>query len=155
MTTEDAVEQLNSVEYFYLRELSEPRDNSLKLVAEEAIANPTGVVRNRLPGLDAILKGALPIESAEGCRVFELFWKNYAAYLVTEEMVGSCAEGGYDDECYTGKLLRVYSKSHFLDHLARDTGAHSRPLLHYKLICLNHLIDVVSYAPPDIRVIQP
>jgi hypothetical protein len=28
-----------------------------------------------------------------------------------------------------------------------------RPLQHYKLICLNHLIDVASEEPPEIQVI--
>jgi hypothetical protein len=31
------IEQLNAVQYLYLRELSEPRDNSLKIVVEETV----------------------------------------------------------------------------------------------------------------------
>src|ERR1700738_4125875 len=90
-----AVEQLNSVQYLYLRELSEPRDNSLKLVVEEAVVNRSGIVRPNLPELEAVMKDASPIESLEGCRKFELYWKRYAAYLVTEELVGSNADNGY------------------------------------------------------------
>jgi hypothetical protein len=33
-----------------------------------------------------------------------------------------------EDEVYTGNLLRVYTKSHFLDHLSRDTGGHFEPV---------------------------
>jgi hypothetical protein len=153
MTSVKAVEQLNSAHYLYLRELSEPHDNSLKLVVEEAVLNRSGLVKSELPELNAILKDASPIESMKGCKLFELYWKRYAAYLVTEELVGSTAEAGYDDERYTGRLLRVYSRSHFLDHVARDTGGHTGPLQHYKLVCLNHLIDVAAYAPPDVRVL--
>jgi hypothetical protein len=80
-----------------------------------------------------------------------LFWKHYVAYLVTEECVGGCGE--YADEAYTGKLLRFYSRSHFLEHINRDTGGHMRPLQHYKLICLNHLIDVASEEPPEVQVL--
>ncbi len=98
------------------------------------------------------MKDGWLIESTEGCRTFELSWKCYVAYLVTEECVGSC--GTYDDETYTGKLFRVYSESHFLNHLARDTGSHTEPVQHYKLTCLNHLIDVAAYAPPEIRLIE-
>jgi hypothetical protein len=93
-----------------------------------------------------------PIESTAECPTFELYWKHYAAYLVTEECVGS--SGAYQDERYTGKALRVYTRSHFLDHLARDTGGHFQPLQHYKLICLNHLIDVAAETPPEIRIID-
>jgi len=153
MSNSPEFDSLNSVKYLFLRHLSEPRDNSLRLVVEEAVVNR--LVPASLPGdnpeLDEILKRSWPIESVQGCKTFELAWSRYAAYLVTEELIGSC--GSYDDEVYTGKLLRVYTKSHFLDYLARDTGGHVEPLQHYKLVCLNHLIDIGSYAPPDIRMI--
>jgi hypothetical protein len=145
-----ATEHLESVQYLYLRELTEPRDNSLKLVVEEAVVNRSGIAKFDAQ-FEAQLKDASPIESVEGCRVFELHWKHYAAYLVTEELVGSNSADGYGDEVYTGKILRVYSRSHFLDHLERDTGAHPDRVQHYKLVCLNHLIDVAAYTPPDVR----
>lgn len=148
-------DSLNSVKYLFLRHLSEPRDNSLRLIVEEAIVNRSApaYVPGGNPELDEILSRTSPIESVEGCKTFELTWRRYAAYLVTEELIGS--NGNYDDETYSGKLLRVYTKSHFLDHLARDTGGHLELVQHYKLICLNHLIDVGSYEPPDIREIGP
>jgi hypothetical protein len=145
-----AVEQLQSVQYVYLREVSEPRDNSLKVVVEEAAVNRSATAKFD-PDLDAILKDASPIERVEGCRVFELHWKRYAAYLVTEELVGSNAVGGYDHEGYTGRVLHVYTQSHFLEHLARDTGGHIDPLQHYRLVCLNRLIEGAAYAPPAVR----
>jgi hypothetical protein len=151
MSENVALVELNAVTYLYLQQLTEPRDNSLRLVAQEAVVNRSDQVRSELPDSTKSFSTYLPIESTERCRTFELYWKHYAAYLVTEEMVGSI--GRHDDEVFRGKLLRVYSKSHFLDHLARDTGGHPEPIQHYKLICLNHLIDVAAYAPPEIRVI--
>jgi len=144
---------LDSAKYLYLRELSEPRDNSLRLVVQEAIVIPDGLVHPHpeLPELDEILRGSLPIESTEACRTFELTWERYVAYLVTEECVGSC--GRDDDEIYTGKLFRVYTQSHFLEHLSRDTGGHTESILHFKLTCLNHLVDVAAFAPPDVKQI--
>lgn len=159
MFADNPFDRLNAVKFVYLRELSEPRDNSLRLVVEEAVENRFGVAQLSSPELAGkpelakLLRDAWPIESVEGCKTFELYWKHYAAYLVTEELVGSNAVGGYDDEVFSGKILRVYSKSHFLDHLARDTGGHLDSIQHYKLVCLNHLIDVAAYAPPEIQVI--
>jgi hypothetical protein len=49
--------------------------------------------------------------------------------------------------------LRLYSKSHFLEHLARDTGAHTKSLLHFKVACKNHIVDVVSEEQPTIEII--
>jgi len=143
-------DSLNSAKYLFLRELSEPQDNALRLVIQEAIVNAAGSVRSHpeFPELGKIRKGASPIESTDECRSFELIWRRYVAYLVTEECVGSC--GRYDDEIFSGKLFRVYTKSHFLEHLGRDTGGHTEPVLHYKLTCLEHLIDVAAYAPPEV-----
>ena len=124
-------------------------------MVQEAVANPSGLVGSHLelPELAETLKDASAIESTEDCRSFELTWKHYVAYLVTEECVGSC--GSKDDEMFSGKQFRVYTKSHFLEHLARDTGGHTDEILHYKLICLNHLIDVAAYSPPEVRQLGP
>lgn len=139
---------LNHGQCLYLRKISEPRDNSLLLVVEEAILSLPHTIPTNGP-----VSQYIPIESTETCRTFELYWKHYVAYLVTEEGVGSCGE--YEDEAYTGKLLRHYTKSHFLEHLARDTGGHFKAMQHYKLICLNHLIDVASEDPPEIAISAP
>src|SRR6202035_5421592 len=154
MSSPPGFDSLNSVTSLSLRELSEPKDNSLRIIVDEAVANRAGagLVQADTP-LTEILKDSFPIESIEGCKRFELFWRTYVAYLVTEECVGSCGESA--GETYSGKLFRLYTKSHFLDHLARDTGAHTEPVQHYKLTCLNHLIDVASYGPPEIRQIGP
>jgi hypothetical protein len=155
MANELELDVLDSVEYLYLRELSEPQDNSLRLVVQEAVVNPAGSVLSHpdAPELDEILRDGSPIESTDACRTFELIWKRYVAYLVTEECVGSC--GKYDDEVFTGKLFRVYTKSHFLEHLARDTGGHTDEILHYKLTCLNHLIDIAAYGPQEVKQTGP
>ncbi len=54
---------------------------------------------------------------------------------------------------FSGKLFRVYTKSHFLDHLARDTGGHTETILHFQVTCLNNLIDVAAYSPPEVRLV--
>lgn len=149
---DDVFSTLNQVKYLYLRHISEPEDNSLRLLVEEGIADFTqvGSTQNSSSLFAEILKDALPIRSTGNCRAFELQWSRYVAYLVTEEIVGSGARN--EDEVYTGNVLRVYTKSHFLDYLSRDTAGHTHPILHYKLICQNHLIDVASYSPPEVRL---
>jgi hypothetical protein len=143
MADETEFDALNSVKYLYLGRLTEPRDNSLGIVLEEAISNPPPVPS---PGkLGSNVVHVSRIEHTGACRKFELKWASYVAYLVTEEVVGSCPS---DDEIYTGNLFRTYTKSHFLDYLARNTGGHMKPVLHFKLLCLNHLIDVAAYDAP-------
>lgn len=150
---EEIISILNNVRYLYLRDLSEPIDNSLLITVDEAIVDRSAAaVRDAAGVLPEIARDAAPIRTTETCMTFELHWRRCAAYLVTEELVGS--GGSYDDEIFTGRVLRTYTKSHFLDHLARDTGGHIEPILHYKLVCLNHLIDVASYAAPEVRLLR-
>jgi len=150
---DEVISLLNQAKYLYLRQISEPEENSLRLVVEEAMADrsETGRARGSASPLAEILKDASPIKSTDTCKTFELRWSRYVAYLVTEEVVGS--GGDHEGEIYSGNLFRVYTKSHFLDYLSRGTGGHIEPLLHYKLVCLNHLIDVASYSPPEVRLL--
>ena len=126
----ETVRQLNSVRYIDLREISEPNKrvfNALRIIVEEAIVNETAVVVSDRPELANLLAREHPIESVEGCKTFSLSWRHYLAYLVTEELVGSNAPNGYADEIYTGRILRVYTKSHFLDHVMRDPSSLTIP----------------------------
>ncbi len=157
MSRKGAVHELNAVDYLYLEKLSEPRDNSLEIVVQQATLNrpqPLELSSDGRPEAARMQTEYSPIESHAGCTKFKLYWMRYAAYLVTEELVGSTASGGYEDEVFEGKLLRLYSKSHFLDHLTRDTGGHIEPVFHYKLICLNHLIDIAAYSAPEIQIVS-
>ncbi|MFL6300410.1 MAG: hypothetical protein ACJ71N_07370 [Terriglobales bacterium] len=146
------IDAINNAVYLYLRELSEPRENSLRIVIEEAAANRSRAGEVNLPGLAEVAKGAATIESVKGCRTFEITWRRYVAYLVTEEAVGSC--GKYQDEEFTGRFFRTYKKSHFLELLGKDTGGHQNLFTHHKIICLNHLIDVASSFDPVIGIIS-
>src|ERR1700743_3637444 len=90
----DSVELINSVRYINVREISEldrRTFNSLKIIVDEAVVNETAVVTSDRPELANILAGARPIQTIEGCKTFQLSWKHYLAYLVTEELVGSNA----------------------------------------------------------------
>jgi hypothetical protein len=149
MTQESIWEVIDSADYLFLNRLFEPRDNQLTIVLDEAVANTTKTGRRELPG-GIVIEDATPIEPTDTCSVFTLHWKNYVSYCVTEEMHGST--GKYEDEEYTGKLLRIYAKSHFLSHVAVDTGAHLEAYRHYKILCQDHNIDIISVVPPELAV---
>ncbi len=159
MSDAEIFEQFETVKYLYLREISEPDKNAfntLAIVAEEAILNQSkaATLRPELAHLKSLLQDAHPIESVEGCRAFRLYWRNYIAYMVTEEMAGSTGPIGGAEECYTGKLFRKYSKSHFLDYIEHNTGGRTRDPQHYRLVCLDHIIDIASCFPPEISVVE-
>ena len=148
------ISMLDEAEYIYLRHISEPTENSLRLVVQEATVSSCESAENSASTepFSELRKDASPIETTAGCKTFELIWDLYVAYLVTEEVAGSA--GDHQSEVYTGNTFRVYSRSHFLDYLACNTSGHTGPLTHYKVVCLNHLIDVASIRPPEIKLLD-
>jgi hypothetical protein len=148
-------DRINEAKHLFLRSIKESGINQLELVFEEAIVNEAKrgkMESSQLPAdLAFLLEDAAPIESVDGCIAFRMHWKRYTAFLVTEECVGG--GGQYADEAYLGHLLRIYSKSHFLEHLARDTGGHTAPLMHYKIISENHVVDGVAEIQPEIEIV--
>src|SRR3954467_13453473 len=123
--------QLDSCKWLYLRELSEPEENALRIVLEEA--KPGSPEDIEIVG--TIIKGTRPIESDQSCQLFEAMWPNYVAYSVRNESYTSWDES----EEWEGNSFRIYSKSHFLNYVAKGTFASNEypgPLQHYSFLCL-------------------
>jgi len=130
--------------YLYLDALSEPEDNALRAVVLEARSD-MAVSTATVP-----VTNVSPIEHTRGCRVFEVTWDSYIAYSVRNE---SYAQNGSD--AFEGNLFRLCSKSHFLDYVACATFATSDypgSFRHWSIVCLNHVVDVVSQVEPKVLV---
>jgi hypothetical protein len=144
--------EIDSCKYLYLREMGEPRDNQLRVVVEEAGTDPSPESRT-IAGVAFTELHA--IESNENSRLFEIIWEHCIAYNVMNE---SYARVDDYDVAQSGKLMRIYSKSRFLDYLTLATIAsedYPGPFKHYGLICLNHVIDVACSTPPTINLLRP
>jgi len=63
--------EIDTCEYIFLRELSEPKENSLRLLIEEA--KPSSLTVPITVG-DAELGRGRPVHSTEECRLFEVSW---------------------------------------------------------------------------------
>jgi len=143
--------EIDSCKYLFLREISEPQENRIRLLVEEAGAIGEKVSLN-LPG--TVITDWRPIEATADSRLFELVWNFYVAYSVRNESF--VARDG--SETFSGRLFNVYSRSHFLDYVSTATFArkeHPGPLHHFGVNCLNHIIDVISTEPPKIRQLRP
>jgi hypothetical protein len=137
---------IDSCKYLYLREINEPRDNWLRLAVEEATAGTE--LMHVLPGTNIEMPGQA-IESNENCGLFNLVWQGYIAYSVRNESYTTVDP----DERFSGRLFCLYSKSHFLDYVSHSTIAsedHPGPFQHVGIVCLNHVVDVVSDRAPEI-----
>ena len=143
--------EIDTAQYLFLMRIFEPRDNAVTVLLEEAVANKSKRGPTMIAGIN--FEGeSWPIEPTLDTRVFLLEWTNYVSYCVTEEMHGSTGSFTSEEE-YTGRLLRIYSKSHFLDFVARSTGAHFNAYRHYGIACQNHLLDIVSRNEPTLSVL--
>jgi hypothetical protein len=143
---------LNSYEYLYLREISEPEDNTLSLRVEEAAASPALTSKEIAEVAFSDLRA---IESTKQSRLFELRWKSYIAYSVRNESFVS--PDGYE-KVEWGKLVCLFSRSRFLDYVGNGTFANQEypgPFRHVGLICLNHIVDIVSVEPPVVLQLRP
>jgi hypothetical protein len=134
-------DQIQTCEHLLLAEISEPNVNKLRVVvAEGKQQGPPRDIQTRR----GMLPGALLIEVDESCRVFEVFWEKYIAYCVRREkdtLVDS-------NEAWVGTTFRRYSRSNFLDYVALTTNSNTAKVQHWSLICMAHLVEVVSFCSP-------
>ena len=150
------VVSLNKSKLYYATKICTFSFNKLEIEIEEAYVNESkrGQISTGInPELRRLYASAAPILVNPMGKYIRLNWKLYAAYCVTEELVGSC--GHHAEEQFKGSVLRVYEKSNFLIHLGRDTGGHTGDLKHIKLITLNHLIDIAFCDWPEVVQISP
>ncbi len=143
--------ELDTCASLYLREISEPKQNTLRLLIEEAEVMPEEVAI-RFAGTD-LGKGHL-VRSTASSRLFEIVWDNYVAYSVTNESFATPSES----EEFSGRFARSYSKSHFLDYISHATFASNEypgALQHVGIVSEEHIIDVISTEPPRVRHMRP
>lgn len=128
-------------ESFYLLEIGEPEDNTLRVVvAETRLAEPIK---------DENLISATPIVPATDVDVIEITWREYIAYAVLNE---SFTTG--DPNNVPKSMLERRKSSAFLDYVTQDTFAsadYPGPFEHWELMCLNHIVHVACASPPAFK----
>ena len=140
---------IDSCRYLYLRRLWEPQDTGLSVIVDEAVVD-AGEVPNTATSVGPIVVGPQN-------RAFQIMWPRYVAYSVTNESYTVLREA---DRIASGRLLIRYAASEYLDHLDKVTfyGAMTDILgemIHIRVVCLNHIIDVVSGAVPEVQSVPP
>lgn len=154
------IEQIGNHRYLFLSEISEPEENSLRLVIEEGrlgkpitekdLDKPTDEVEETI---NSILSGGFPVDTNEDCFAYEIIFETYIAYSVRNESFCEWNE----EEIFTGKLFRKYSKSLYLDYIKVSTFASkdfTGEFSHYGIIAAHHNIDIASEVEPKIRILR-
>jgi hypothetical protein len=151
-TLAELTQMIDSCYTIFVREISEPEENILRLVLQEAEKGPETASHN-IGG--TVIENLHPVEPTDRSRTFELKWKQYIAYSVRNESFASPD----DDSAVraSGRLFRTYLKSHFLDFVSRATIASEQypgRSTHFCVASECHVIDVISTQPPEIQILR-
>jgi hypothetical protein len=147
----ELVSTIDSCHSLFLREIGEPEENILRIVLHEGRVNSESESQN-VGGV--IIENLHRVEPTSDSLVIELIWPQYIAYSVTNESF-SKPEGS--EAADSGRLLRRYSKSSLLDHIARSTIAtkeYPGEFHHFQVVAEMHVVDVVSMGMPTFRVLN-
>src|SRR5215472_1377912 len=147
----DYFEQLGSRRYLFLEQLAEPRRNALRMQVSEGTVSEASVPF-QIGGKS--FGEAFPVEINPDCAKYELTWNSYVLYQVLNEIYGipdGAAVG------ITRRLTRVYEKSGLLEFVLSGSGisvGSNARLLHFEVVCADHVIDVISSEAPLCRKIS-
>ena len=138
---------LNRLNYVYLTEIGEPKDNVLELIIEQA---PASDFREEIEALG--ISPDEPVGAGELLETYRIEFANYIAYAIRDESFAR------NDtlETYEGTLARLYRESKLLEYVdSTSTGLRTKDALqHYSLLCLEHVVEVISTDTPNITLLE-
>jgi hypothetical protein len=148
----DYFEELNNCEYLFLEELVEPETNTLRIRVIEGRASKVAVP---IEVAGQSLGDGFPVKMDASSARFELTWNSYILYQVINESFGrrEASEDGI-----LGSSASVYRSSSLLDYVFRSSDASDEypgKLLHFRVVCSDHVIDVISTDRPGCRMTGP
>ncbi len=151
---DEGFKRLNECDYLFVREIRQIEELTLGLLLTEAKPQAAILKPKDSSEWEKLWAGARPIEEDTTCRVFQLIFEqnHMVSYSVLNESYGKYPE---PFEEFTGRLFRVFSRSHLLDFTKKNTIAcdeYPGILQHYEIAAQNHVIDVIATMPPRIAV---
>lgn len=141
---------LMNLENIYLHSIEEPEENHLSLIFERTKINTN---TETLQIGKTIIEGLHSIDVDYKLPFIQLDFQWYIGYAITNESYTSFDEY----ERFDGRIFRIYSKSRYLDYINLSTivtNEYPGTFKHYGVICLNHIVNVVSVEEPLVREIE-
>ncbi len=133
--------------YLFLDEIVEPETNSLRISINRASISPKS---EDVSFDEYTINDVYPIEIDKTLPVIHIEFDSYVSYSIFDE---SFHFVNREDE-FMGNSVRLFTKSTFLDYISKGTIALDiysyKELFHYQIVCLDHIIDIVSFDKPDI-----
>ena len=144
MNYEDLIQQKGFV---FLDNIVEPGTNSLRISIKRASISSKSEDVN--VG-EYTLSDVNPIEIDKTLPVIHIEFDSYVAYSVFDESFHFVNP----EDKFIGHSVRLFSKSTYLDFVSNGTIAQEiysyKDLIHYQIVCLDHIIDIVSFDKPSV-----
>lgn len=133
--------------YLFLDKIVEPETNSMRISINRAsVRSKSEDVRFE----EYTINDVYPIEIDKTLPVIHIEFDSYVSYSVFDESFHFVNQ---DDE-FMGNSVRLFTKSTYLDFISKGTIALDvysyKKLFHYQIVCLDHIIDIVSFDKPTI-----
>lgn len=133
--------------YLFLGNIEEPGTNSLRISINRATISSKS--EDVIFDKHTIYNGH-PIEIDKTSQVINIEFDSYVSYSVSDESFHFVNQ---EDE-FIGNSVRLFTKSTYLDFVSNGTLAQDiysyKELMHYQIVCLDHIIDIVSFDKPSI-----
>jgi hypothetical protein len=152
METFDYFEEIAKCRYLFLEEIGEPFANQFRVL----------IVVGEIPSIPVAIQVAgsslgdgLPVNTDEHSLRYELTWPSYVLYQIVNE---SFAQPQDPQKAEAGKSVFIYNTSNLLEFVSRTTLAtdeYPGKLIHLRILCQDHAVDVISVEPPLCRKIEP
>lgn len=152
METFEHFHELSSYQYLFLEELLEPQTNILRILV--IVGKPSKVaVPIEVAGQS--LGEGFPVKIDDNPLKFELTWNSYVLYQVLNESFGrqETSEDGV-----VSSAVSIYRSSSLWEYVFRSSNAsdgYPGKLHHFRIVCADHVVDVISKDRPECRRIGP
>lgn len=153
------IDQLNDKFGIYLNHLIHVNDEQLILfISEERVIESESQDHTFNEGTEHpfTLEDVRPIRSDETCRKYRITFNGFFVYQVVEE---SSIEWS-DEEAFTGKFVRIFTKSRFLDFIKTNlrvawfSETPDSEYKHFEFPCSNFIVDVAAASEPEIKEVE-
>lgn len=148
-TANEEVNEFSRLAPFVLS-VNDDEDNKLTIVIALPVPaeDQPGYEDNRING---ILSDAVMV-TADKARVYEICFDTYIIYQCRNESYTTYEP----DEIINGKYLVIYERSKLLEYYQdvifdKDYDDEKADRKHYGIFTENHIIDVISNQPPEIK----
>ena len=152
MERSDYFDELARCRHLFVEEMGELRANQFRLlivVGEVA----TSAVPIHVAGQS--LGEGFPVEVDENSTRYEFIWSSYVLYQIVNESYAKSESAETTESNLSAYVYTTSNLLHFVSKASIATDEYPGNLLHFRILCEDHIVDVISVEHPQCRKIEP